>query len=135
MFWRPCIKLFSKKCENKLIGKNMAFNRDIEAFIKDFVKDLAENNVAIFAGAGMSKSSGYVDWSELLSDIASEVGLDVKLEHDLISLAQYHANERGSKAGLIKKILEEFSEQAESSDSHKILARLPITTYWTTNLD
>ncbi|MBF0232759.1 MAG: SIR2 family protein [Desulfamplus sp.] len=113
----------------------MLFDRDIEAFIKDFVKDLAENNVAIFAGAGMSKSAGYVDWSDLLKDIAQEVGLDVKQEHDLISLAQYHANERGSKAGLIKKILEEFSEQAESSDSHKILARLPITTYWTTNYD
>lgn len=113
----------------------MDFGRDIEAFIKDFVKDLAENNVAIFAGAGMSKAAGYVNWSELLKDIAKDVGLDVEKEHDLISLAQYHANKRGNKAGLIKKILEEFSEQAESSESHKILARLPITTYWTTNYD
>ncbi|OHX34140.1 hypothetical protein BJL95_06025 [Methylomonas sp. LWB] len=113
----------------------MAFNRDIEAFIKSFVKDLAENNVAIFAGAGMSREVGYVDWQELLRDIADEVGLKVEKEHDLISLAQYHANERGGKAGLTRKILEEFSEQAEPSKSHKILARLPITSYWTTNYD
>jgi len=113
----------------------MTFEREIEAFIKDFVKDLSENNVAIFAGAGMSKGAGYVDWAELLSDIATEIGLNVKVESDLISLAQYHSNERGGKAGIIKKILEEFSEQAESTENHKILARLPISTFWTTNYD
>ncbi|MDD4822029.1 MAG: SIR2 family protein [Bacteroidales bacterium] len=113
----------------------MPFDREIEAFIKNFVLDLSENNVAIFAGAGMSKGAGYVDWSELLNDIAEEIGLNVKIESDLISLAQYHVNERGGKAGIIKKILQEFSEQAEPSDNHKLLARLPITTYWTTNYD
>lgn len=114
----------------------MKFGRDIEAFIKDFVKDLAENNVAIFAGAGMSKSCGYVDWAELLRDIATAVGLDVEQErHDLISLAQYHKNHMGNNTGLVKKILQEFSAQAESSDTHKILARLPIKSYWTTNYD
>jgi hypothetical protein len=113
----------------------MTFEREIEAFIKIFVKDLSENNVAIFAGAGMSKEAGYVDWYELLDDIAEEIGLKIKTENDLISLAQYHVNERGGKAGLIKKILEEFSEQAEFSENHKILARLPISTFWTTNYD
>jgi hypothetical protein len=113
----------------------MTYNRDIESFIKEFVKDLAENNVAIFAGAGMSKSAGYVDWAELLSDIAFEIGLNVKIENDLISLAQYHSNERGGKAGIIKKILEEFSEQAEPTENHRVLARLPISTFWTTNYD
>jgi hypothetical protein len=111
------------------------YNRDIESFIKDFVTDLAENNVAVFAGAGMSKGAGYVNWPELLSDIADELGLKVDKEHDLISLAQYHVNERGGKAGIIKKILQEFSEQAEPSENHKLLARLPITTFWTTNYD
>jgi hypothetical protein len=113
----------------------MAFDREIEAFIKSFVKDLDERNVAVFAGAGMSKAVGYVNWPELLSDIADEIGLSVDKEHDLISLAQYHVNHKGSNAGLAKKILQEFSEQAEESESHRILARLPIPTYWTTNYD
>lgn len=113
----------------------MTFSREIEAFVKDFVKDLEENNVAVFAGAGMSKSCGYVDWPELLRDIADELGLKVENEHDLISLAQFHVNERKSSAGLAKKILQEFSEQAEPSETHEILARLPIGTYWTTNYD
>lgn len=110
-------------------------NREIEAFIKDFVKDLAENNVAIFAGAGMSKSAGFVSWPELLKDIADELGLNVDKEHDLISLAQYHVNENRGKARINKKILEEFAEDAEVTENHRILARLPITTYWTTNYD
>jgi hypothetical protein len=109
-------------------------DRSIEAFIKDFVNDLAANNVAIFAGAGMSKDSGYVDWAELLSDIAQELGLQIDKESDLISLAQYHVNEK-SRAKLNKKIITEFVEENELTESHRILARLPISTYWTTNYD
>lgn len=99
------------------------------------MKDLKESNVAIFAGAGMSKGAGFVDWPTLLKDIAFELGLDVDKEHDLISLAQYHVNHRGNKAGIKRAILEEFSHQAQLSDTHRILARLPIRTYWTTNYD
>jgi hypothetical protein len=113
----------------------MQFSHQIEAFIKEYVKDLAENNVAVFAGAGMSKSAGYVDWPELLSDIAEEIGLNIEIEKDLISLAQFHVNSQKGSAKLAKKILEEFSQQAEPSDVHQILARLPIRTYWTTNYD
>lgn len=109
-------------------------DREIEAFIKEFVNDLAANNVAIFAGAGLSKASGYVDWAELLADIAQELGLQIDRESDLISLAQYHVNEK-SRAKLNKKIIEEFVEENELTENHRILARLPISTYWTTNYD
>ncbi len=113
----------------------MKSNRVIESFIKEFVKDLAENNVAVFAGAGMSKSAGFVNWADLLRDIATELGLSVDKEHDLISLAQYHVNENRGKARINKKILEEFAQEAEATENHKILARLPVTTFWTTNYD
>lgn len=117
------------------MASKIEFNKDIEVFIKDFLLDLEENNVAIFAGAGMSKSAGYVDWCELLCDIADELGLSVEKEHDLISLAQFHENENKSRDGIIKKILREFSQKAEPTENHKILAQLPISTYWTTNYD
>lgn len=113
----------------------MKSNREIESFIKEFVKDLAENNVAVFAGAGMSKSAGFVNWADLLRDIATELGLSVEKEHDLISLAQYHVNENRGKARINKKILEEFAQEAEVTENHKILGRLPVTTFWTTNYD
>lgn len=72
----------------------MQFDHEIDAFIKEFVTDLQSKSAAVFAGAGMSKASGYVDWPELLRDIATELGLTVDKENDLISLAQYHVNHR-----------------------------------------
>lgn len=109
--------------------------REIEAFIDDFVKDLAANNAAIFAGAGMSKAAGYVDWAGMLADIAKELGLEIDKEWDLISLAQYHVNEKDSRAKVTKKIIEEFVEDIDLTENHRIVARLPISTYWTTNYD
>ncbi len=113
----------------------MTFSNEIEVFIKDFVKDLENDCAAIFSGAGMSKSQGYVDWKELLSDIAEELSLDINKEDDLISLAQFHVNEKKGATKLTRKIIEEFSEQAEPSEVHNIIARLPIKTFWTTNYD
>ncbi len=110
-------------------------NKEIEAFINDFVTDLAANNAAIFAGAGMSKAAGYVDWQELMADIADELGLEIDKESDLISLAQFHVNEKKSRAKLNRKIIEEFVDENELTDNHRILARLPISTFWTTNYD
>ena len=111
-------------------------DHEIEAFIKAYAHELQSDSAAIFAGAGMSKAAGYVDWRELLADIAQELGLDIKLEHDLIAVAQYHVNHRGGNPdGLAKKILQEFSEQAEPSEVHEVIARLPVGTYWTTNYD
>jgi len=107
----------------------------VESFIKEFVQDLHNDSAAIFAGAGLSKGSGYVDWPELLRDIGKELGLNVDKEHDLISLAQFHVNTRRTSDGLAKKILQEFSEQAEPSEVHDIIARLPIRSFWTTNYD
>ena len=89
----------------------MILNKEIKSFVKEFVKDLMENNVAIFAGAGMSKTAGYVNWSDLLKDITTDLGLSIDKEHDLISIAQYHVNENRGRAKINKKILEEFSFQ------------------------
>jgi hypothetical protein len=111
------------------------FSAEIEAFIRTYVKDIEDGSAAIFAGAGLSKSCGFVNWHELLSEIAEELGLNVELEHDLISVAQYHVNKKNSSVGLARKILEEFSEQAEPSEAHDLISRLPIRTYWTTNYD
>jgi hypothetical protein len=113
----------------------MILNKEIKSFVKEFVKDLMENNVAIFAGAGMSKTAGYVNWSDLLKDITTDLGLSIDKEHDLISIAQYHVNENRGRAKINKKILEEFSEGAEATENHKILASIPIKTFWTTNYD
>ncbi|MCA8425833.1 SIR2 family protein [Burkholderia seminalis] len=111
------------------------FSPDIQAFINAFANDIADGAAAIFAGAGLSVGSGYVNWSELMREIAEELGLDVDRESNLVAVAQYHLNERRNRTRINQKIIDEFSVGHALNENHKILARLPIATYWTTNYD
>ena len=105
-------------------------------FIKDIVEELINENVATFAGAGLSAPAGFVNWAQLLEPIAEELGLDTNREIDLVSIAQYHCNDNSSNRSKLNQILiEEFSKDAEPTETHKILSRLPIRNYWTTNYD
>lgn len=109
---------------------------NIEIFLRDFGKELEGDNAAVFAGAGLSRPAGFVDWKNLLRQTALDLGLDVDKEYNLVALAQYHCNERcGNRAHLNEILLEEFSKDAEITANHRILARLPIHTFWTTNYD
>lgn len=110
------------------------FQPEIEHFIKHFLKELNENNAAIFAGAGLSVPAGYVDWKSLLRPLADELNIDIDREHDLVSLAQYHFNANG-RHRLNQQLLDEIGVSKEPTANHNILARLPISTYWTTNYD
>ena len=110
-------------------------NRDIDIFIRKYIKEINENNAAVFLGAGFSKSSGFVDWKLLLEDIANELNLDINKELNLVSLAQYYCNKHGNRYDINRLIFEEFSKNVTISENHRILARLPIFTYWTTNYD
>lgn len=111
------------------------FPPDIRAFINSFANDIADGTAAIFAGAGLSVASGYVNWAGLLREIAEELGLDVDRESNLVAVAQYHLNERRNRTRINQKIIDEFSAGHAINENHQILARLPITTYWTTNYD
>ena len=113
----------------------MAFKQEIEVFINDYVKDLNNGTAALFAGAGMSIPAGFVNWSELLAEIAQDLGLDIAAESDLVSLAQFHVNENRNRTKINRKILEEFTEDAEETENHRLMARLPIASIWTTNYD
>ena len=105
--------------------------------IKELVNELSANNLAIFAGAGLSVSAGFLDWKALLKELADEIDLDIdKEENDLVSLAQYYVNSKsGNRSKINKIILNEFSQTTTLTENHKILARLPIDTFWTTNYD
>lgn len=106
----------------------------VAKFKQVVLRELRNNNLAIFAGAGLSRSSGYVNWKDLLSDIASELELDINREFDLVSIAQYHYNENGRQT-INEAILEEFERKAARNENMDILSRMSIDTYWTTNYD
>ena len=107
-----------------------------QTFLRDIEKELAEENVAVFAGAGMSAGVGFVDWAELLRPIADELGLDIDKESDLVALAQFHCNDNANnRSQLNQRLIEEFSRKSTETENHRIFCRLPIRTYWTTNYD
>lgn len=70
----------------------MEFTKEQKNFITDFVVEIKNGDAAIFAGAGLSVSAGFVNWKGLLKDLAEELGLDIEKEHDLIGVAQYYFN-------------------------------------------
>src|SRR5216684_3952538 len=107
----------------------------VEEFISTYSQALSDRNAAVLAGAGLSIPAGLVNWKGLMRSIAREIGLDVEKESDLVAVAQYHLNERGGRQRLNQTLVSEFSERAEVSENHRILARLPIETFWTTNYD
>jgi NAD-dependent SIR2 family protein deacetylase len=111
-------------------------NREQVRLVQELSKELEEGNLAIFAGAGFSRDAGFVDWKTLLKPIADDLDLDVEKEWDLVTLAQYHTNiNHANRAKLNQLLVTEFSTTVAPTENHRILARLPIGTYWTTNYD
>lgn len=107
----------------------------IQEFIREYVRAISEGYAAVFAGAGLSRGSGYTNWKDLVRPLADEIGLDVDIEHDLVAIAQYYRNERGSRSAINQRILNEYTRGTTQNENIEILTRLPITTYWTTNYD
>lgn len=108
----------------------------IERFVEDYSKALRNGTAAVFAGAGLSISAGFVDWKGLLKPLADELNLSLEREHDLVKVAQFHVNQHNNRHDLADLILNQFStHKAQITESHRILARLPIGVYWTTNYD
>jgi hypothetical protein len=108
---------------------------DQKKFIRRYAAALGHGDVGVFAGAGLSRAAGYVDWKGLLREIARDLSLDIDRESDLIAVAQYHLNEKRSRAQITQTIVDELSTSAKPTRSHAVLARLPLQTIWTTNYD
>lgn len=104
--------------------------------LKNYVAAMHEGDAALFIGAGMSRPAGFVDWRGLLRNCAKELDLDIDREHDLVAVAQYYLNRRSSDRSRLNQILkDEFDKPIESTKGHEVIARLSISTIWTTNFD
>lgn len=96
---------------------------------------LYSDELAIFAGAGLSIGAGYYSWEELLKKPAKNLNLDISKEkHDLISLAQFYYN-KNKRSAINELLSESFPSNKKPTENHRILSQLPISTYWTTNFD
>lgn len=106
-----------------------------EVFLKEYIKAIRDGNAALFAGAGLSRPSGFVDWKELLRPFAESISLNIEDEHDLTLVAQYVQNASGNRGMISKSIMDAFNREVDLNDNVRILTQLPIETYWTTNYD
>jgi hypothetical protein len=106
-----------------------------QAFVREYVRAISEGYAAVFAGSGLSQCSGYTNWKDLIRPFAEEIGLNVDKERDLLAIAQYYRNERGTRASINQKIINEFTRNTMKNENIEILTRMPISTYWTTNYD
>ena len=79
-------------------------------FLREYVKAIRDGNAAVFAGAGLSRQSGFVVWKELLRPLAEDICLNIDEEFDLTSVAQYVRNKSGNRAAINTAILEAYSK-------------------------
>ncbi len=106
-----------------------------DVLVREFTRELHNHNAAVFVGAGLSMSAGYVDWKGLLRQIIEDLQLDPDEETDLVTLAQYHCNGSGGRGTLSQVVFDKFRELRSPTKNHELLAKMPIQTYWTTNYD
>lgn len=114
--------------EDKL---NQVMEQNI-VYLNQLAEQMKLGYVSIFAGAGLSVASGYVDWKSLLKPICEQLRLNVNT--DLTEIAQYYSNQYG-RQGLNDVIFNEFAKVPKNNENVAWLAKLPIKEYWTTNYD
>ena len=108
----------------------------LRKLLEDYTSALHGRDAALFIGAGLSTSAGLPDWKGLLTRCAEALGLDIKQENDFIAVAQYYINRSGGNRFELNRLLTEvFDKPRETTQSHKIIASLPISTIWTANFD
>src|ERR1017187_4326750 len=103
---------------------------EMQVMLKEYTRSLREGDAGLFVGAGVSRAAGYVDWKQLLKEIAEDLELDVARESDLIALAQFHVNHRQGRDRLNQLLIDEFLEDVELTGAHRTIASLPIHTIW-----
>lgn len=101
-------------------------------YLDRMVDELKNGYLCVFAGAGLSAASGYVDWKALLKPMGEQLGLNMNM--DLTLLAQYYEN-KFTRDELNRRIMAEFAKIPQRNDNMEILASMPIVRYWTTNYD
>ena len=106
---------------------------DKSALIREYVTALRNKTAAVFMGAGMSYDIFKKNWKELIAPYAQAVDLDMGQSPNYLLVAQAYANQNSSEA-LKTSVASQFYSK-DTTDVHRIFARLPIQEYWTTNYD
>ena len=59
-------------------------------YLDQIAGQMKQGDISVFAGAGLSVASGYVDWKKLLEPISKQLRLNANI--DLTEIVQYYKN-------------------------------------------
>ena len=107
----------------------MDYKQSAEYFIKYMYP-----SSCIFIGAGLSKSAGLPDWSELVQPLAKELGIGIN-DLPLPRILQYSCGTNKSQYSLLINKLKIAIDNAKPLASHRLISRLNFKRIWTTNYD
>ncbi|EFF67536.1 SIR2 family protein [Eshraghiella crossota] len=101
-------------------------------YLDQIAGQMKQGDISVFAGAGLSVASGYVDWKKLLEPISKQLRLNANI--DLTEIAQYYKN-KYERQGLNSLVFNEFDKVPKNNENVNWLAKMPISEFWTTNYD
>lgn len=108
----------------------------LEAQVRQIAYAARTKSLAVFIGAGLS--TGLPDWANFVAFMYSELGLtqDEEKPDDLADIAEWYASKTGDTTTLNNHLAK--LGVAPASDQiavHRMLVRLGVRTFWTTNFD
>lgn len=107
----------------------------------DLLQDIADRNLILFAGAGVSMNLGLPSWEELIDHISRDLGFDTvefKKLGSFLELAEYYRLRKGSISDLISWMDTQFHPDGidiTTSPVHKAIVDIGFPVIYTTNYD
>lgn len=103
------------------------------------IEAFAHQRVVVFLGAGVSIGAGHPSWNQLVSVLASELGIEPDVGSSMFSprlllgIPQYYENMFGKRD--LALAIERAVGRNKASSIHDRIATLPCNLFYTTNFD
>lgn len=105
-----------------------------DELVRAFGAAIDARQAALLVGAGLSRGSGFPLWGDLVDGAAVQVGVP-KLD-DFPLWAQYVEDAPDGAAILIYEVVSRIaSVEPMPMQNHRLMVKLPISDFWTTNYD
>jgi hypothetical protein len=105
-----------------------------DELVQAFGTAIDARQASLLVGAGMSRGAGFPLWEELVDGAAVQVG--VPKVDDFPLWAQYVEDASDGAAVLIDEVVRRIaSVEPMPMENHRLMVKLPISDFWTTNYD
>ncbi|MCR1782207.1 SIR2 family protein [Nocardioides carbamazepini] len=105
-----------------------------DELVRAFGTAIDARQASLLVGAGLSRGAGFPLWEDLVDGAAVQVGVP-RLD-DFPLWAQYVEDAPGGAAILIDEVVRRIaSVEPVPMQNHRLMVKLPISDFWTTNYD